>query len=195
MKPGNKFMKRLSLYLFLLLFTLQAPSWADDIRDVQIEGISIGDSLLDFFNKKEIKDGMQDWYKNKKYTTALFNKKLETYDKLYVSFLTDDKQYKVKSVSASIEYRSNIEECYEKAKTIYLEIKEALPELKDYGKYVYKHNDDPEGTVTDYALLNDKEDEVFIGCYDYSKSYESTDHLRVGVRLIEFVNFLIDDAY
>jgi hypothetical protein len=34
-------MKRLSLYLFLLLFTLQTPSLADDIRDFQIEGMSV----------------------------------------------------------------------------------------------------------------------------------------------------------
>ena len=55
MKLTNKLMKRLSLYLFLILFTLQTPSWADDIRDFQIEGMSIGDSLLDYFSEKEIK--------------------------------------------------------------------------------------------------------------------------------------------
>ena len=48
-------MKRLSLYLFLILFTLQTPSQADDIRDFQIEGMSIGDSLLDYFSEGEIK--------------------------------------------------------------------------------------------------------------------------------------------
>ena len=48
MKPTNKLMKRLSLYLFLILFALPTPSQADDIRDFQIEGMSVGDSLLDF---------------------------------------------------------------------------------------------------------------------------------------------------
>ena len=47
-------MKRLSLYLFLILFTLQTPSQADDIRDFQIEGMSIGDSLLDYMSEDEI---------------------------------------------------------------------------------------------------------------------------------------------
>ena len=49
-------MKKLSTYLFLILFSFQAPSWADDIRDFQIEGISIGDSLLDYFSEHEIKE-------------------------------------------------------------------------------------------------------------------------------------------
>ena len=31
-----------------------ATSFADDIRDFQIEGISIGDSLLDYISEKEI---------------------------------------------------------------------------------------------------------------------------------------------
>ena len=49
-------MKRLSLYLFLIFFTLPTPSWTDDIRDFQIEGISIGDSALDYFSESEIKN-------------------------------------------------------------------------------------------------------------------------------------------
>ena len=36
-----------------LLLTLSAK--ADDIRDFEIEGMSIGDSLLNYFNKEHIK--------------------------------------------------------------------------------------------------------------------------------------------
>jgi hypothetical protein len=32
------------------------PSHADDIRDFQIEGMSIGDSLLNYFSKDQIKN-------------------------------------------------------------------------------------------------------------------------------------------
>ena len=49
-------MKKLSTYLFLILFTLQAPSWADDIRDFEIEGMSVGDSALDYFSKNELEN-------------------------------------------------------------------------------------------------------------------------------------------
>ena len=47
-------MKKL-LAILILIFTLQTPSQADDIQDFQIEGISIGDSLLDYMTKDEIK--------------------------------------------------------------------------------------------------------------------------------------------
>jgi len=46
-------MKRL---LLILILTLSLQSWtkADDIRDFEIEGISIGSSLLDKYNKSQI---------------------------------------------------------------------------------------------------------------------------------------------
>jgi len=47
-------MKKLSAYLFLFLFGFSAPSFADDIRDLEIGGMSLGDSLLDYFSEKEI---------------------------------------------------------------------------------------------------------------------------------------------
>ena len=54
-------MKKLSTYLFLILFSFSAPSFADDIRDFQIEGMSVGDSLLDYFNEEEINNNIVDW--------------------------------------------------------------------------------------------------------------------------------------
>ena len=45
---------RVLLIILILLFNLQSLTKADDIRDFEIEGISIGDSLLDHFNKEII---------------------------------------------------------------------------------------------------------------------------------------------
>ena len=60
-------MKKLSAYLFLILFSFSAPSFADDISDFQIEGISIGDSALEHFSEDKIKNNtMIDYYKDMK---------------------------------------------------------------------------------------------------------------------------------
>ena len=40
------------LLILILTFSFQSLVKADDIRDFEIEGMSIGDSLLDFFTKK-----------------------------------------------------------------------------------------------------------------------------------------------
>ena len=47
-------MARLFL-IFMIFFSLQSWTKADDIRDFQIEGMSIGDSLLDYYSKKILK--------------------------------------------------------------------------------------------------------------------------------------------
>ena len=44
-------------------FVFNNPSQADDIRDFQIEGMSIGDSLLNHFSKKKILASKVNWYK------------------------------------------------------------------------------------------------------------------------------------
>ena len=63
-------MKRLLLIL-ILTFSFQSWTKADDIRDFQIEGISIGDSLLDYMSAKEIEKNkyfLEQAKENKKYT-------------------------------------------------------------------------------------------------------------------------------
>ena len=60
-------MKRL---LLILVLTLSFQTWAkaDDISDFEIEGISIGDSLLDFASEEKIKSiKARDQYPNDKF--------------------------------------------------------------------------------------------------------------------------------
>ena len=47
-------MKKLLILLFSLLFLSSSSVFADDISDFSIEGISIGDSLLDFIDRDKI---------------------------------------------------------------------------------------------------------------------------------------------
>ena len=54
-------MKRLLLILILTL-SFQTLSKADDIRDFEIEGMSIGGSLLDNFDKKDLNRFIKDGY-------------------------------------------------------------------------------------------------------------------------------------
>ena len=64
---------RVFITVLVLIFSLQSLTKADDISDFQIEGMSIGDSLLDFFTKKEIKKNTWDYFKNKEFNDWLNN--------------------------------------------------------------------------------------------------------------------------
>ena len=109
------------LTLFVLFFS--ASVYADDISDFQIEGISIGDSALDFFSEKHIKRNEQDYYKDKKFT-LVENVKLSfeytNYDIVNFNYKTDDKNYIIHNISGKIDYDNNIDECLIKMDQIIL---------------------------------------------------------------------------
>ena len=46
------------LSVLVLIFNLQSFTKADDIRDFEIEGMSIGDSLLDYFSEDKIENSI-----------------------------------------------------------------------------------------------------------------------------------------
>ena len=52
-------MKKLLIIVFVTCFCKQV-AFAQDIKNFQIEGISIGDSALDFFSENEIKKNTRD---------------------------------------------------------------------------------------------------------------------------------------
>ena len=108
--------------LLILILTLSFQSWtkADDIKDFQIEGMSIGDSLLDYFNKEEILKYGDNPYNSDIWTTySDMFKSSSTYDGFQVTFKKDDYQYKIESVVGQLLYEKNIDKCYKKKKRNY----------------------------------------------------------------------------
>ena len=47
-------MKKIIFLIFIYIFTFSVAK-ADDIRDLEIDGISVGDDALDYFSKKKIR--------------------------------------------------------------------------------------------------------------------------------------------
>ena len=58
---------RTFLSILLLLLSLQSSTSANDITELEIEGFSIGDSLLEYFSLDEIKSNSIADYKSKKF--------------------------------------------------------------------------------------------------------------------------------
>ena len=197
MKPTNKLMKRLSLYLFLILFTLQTSSQADDIRDFQIEGMSIGDSALDFFSEEEIKKGMRlDYYKSKKFIKVeLWDAKTNMYDALAVHIKNKDNKYNIYEVSGAILFDDNVNECYSKQKEIIEDLSSMFQsaEAHDSGRQIHK-NVDNESTYDRYDFNFKSGASIDIICYDWSDASGFRDHLALGVNSKEFDFWLTNEA-
>ena len=110
-------MKRLLLIL-ILTFSFQTLSKADDIRDFQIEGMSIGDSLLDFLTVKEIKQNTLPYFNGaREYYIVGIVDNLKRYDQVEIYLKSNDKNYKIKTILAGI-FTPNVNRCIKKKKEI-----------------------------------------------------------------------------
>ena len=87
------------LLILILTFSLQSLTRADDIRDFKIEGMSIGDSALDYFDVSIIKKYTYDNFYNykkdsKRFLAVQFNNiVLKQYDYLTLHIKNKDKKY------------------------------------------------------------------------------------------------------
>ena len=187
-------MKKLLGILVLGLF-LTIPSQADDIRDFQLEGMSIGDSALDYFDESNLKKNKENWYDTTIYTpiAELYLSNSKTYESFQIAVKTNDKKYKMVNISGFVFYRNNdINKCYLQLDEISNEIKILFKNVKDLGKKTYKHSYDKSGKskVTAVHLTLYGGDEVSIQCIDWSEKYSYLDQLRISVRTKEYIKFL-----
>ena len=180
-------MKKLSTYLFLILFSFSAPSYADDISEFEIEGISIGDNVSEFFTEMQIIQNTEKYHTNNKFITLEFNNldSLKTYEALQLAYKSENKI--IKSITGLIPYKHNIEDCYEKMDMITNDILNSINVIDKTDKIVQKLRQDSSGKseMTTVELYFDS-GYCQIGCYNWSDEKGWTDNLRVTIRTNEF---------
>jgi len=191
-------MKRLSLYLFLILFTLQTPSQADDIRDFQIEGISIGDSLLDYFTLNEIEAHKElNYYEHIKKNPGKFiavefnNYDGDIYSILQFSIKKNDNEYKIYMIKGALPYKNNMIGCIKKQKEVNNQLSKIFANLKKE-EFEDSLKGDPNGKIVSITYWFKSDDIIDIDCYDWSEESGYLDHLRIGATSKEFNNWLIE---
>ncbi len=189
---GEKlFVMRIFIALLVLIFSLQSWTKADDIRDFQIEGISIGDSALDFYSKKDMTKYYKDWYEPK-YSVAAIEEQRGIYDEIHLVYERNDTKYKIVAISA-LKY-SDMKFCNIKLDDVSDEIKNIFGEdVKKSKKKTSKHWQDKSGKskVTDifFKLKKDK-DEIVVACYDWSEKMKYWDNLRISIRSASYTKYL-----
>ena len=108
-------MKKLFIIIIILTFNFQSLTKADDIRDFEIEGISIGDSLLDHFSKDQIvNNNLKANYKNKSIEGLLFQNIdfIVNYDAM--QFVYKVKNMEIINITALTKTGSDINLCKKK---------------------------------------------------------------------------------
>ena len=180
------------LIILVLIFNLPNLSIADDISDFQIEGMSIGDSVLDYMSEEEIKENVVDIYPDKKFTVSVYKKSTEIYNwGVGVEYKSNDKTYKIHGVQGRIGFR-NIEDCYRKQDEIVKEISSMFDEIKkkDWGILaLHLKGTAAEGSTykpISYDFNNGER--ITIACYYYSDKPQEN-QLKIYIRSKEFKEY------
>tara|TARA_B100000029_G_scaffold502690_1_gene578388 strand:- start:3511 stop:4086 length:576 start_codon:yes stop_codon:yes gene_type:complete len=165
---------RIFLTVLILIFSLQSLIKADDISDFEIEGISIGDSVLKHYNKEEI-DKAHSMLLGE-YKKLLFFTNLTQYESLIIAYKENDKDYIIEGLTGNIIINQDINACYQEMKIMDKEVSTLFENLKrkDWGILKLENEHQTYHPIT-YDF--DNQDRIQIACYDFrvSKNEDNND--------------------
>ena len=187
---------KILLTLFVLFFS--SSVFADDISDFQIEGMSVGDSLLDYLTKNEIEESKSDFYPNSKeyyMKTVYLNSNL--YDYFLMHFKINDDKYIMYTIGGIKNFNNKIEDCYPLKNIIVSDILGLFEDIKIVDNKKRKHIGDKTGKsyTTDYEIYFKDNSYITISCYDWSDDLDIVDNLRIAASSKQIYNFLLNEAF
>ena len=190
------------IIIFILIFNFQSFSKANDIRDFEIEGMSIGDSLLNFSSEQSIKNEINNKstsvYYEDRYVSLVVTEvrnKLEIYEEVKAVVNPKDKSYKILALEGLLSF-TDIDECYKKQLSISNDIEDSLNLAVTGEQWDLEKNRLPDTIkgirFIDFDLKEDLSEGSFrTGCYDYETG---NDILMVIINSPEFDLYLLEDA-
>ena len=211
-------MKKLLILLFSL-FLLSSPSvFADDISDFEIEGISIGDSLLDYMTEDEILKEIErnltlnDYsYLNEphKYVEVYLRKDLSVFE--FITFLIkhnstskyvtnkndENEKYTILSVRGGITYLEDFNSCMQKRNEIDAELSVIFKNANRKEETTLSPNDPSGESFADQIIYNFKSGAIAtIYCLDFEENLRIKNNwnegLSIWIRTPEIVKWYKD---
>jgi len=188
---------RVFLLVLVLIFSFQSLTKADDIRDFEIEGMSIGDSLLDYFSKNEIINGIRNYgYPVGFYASGFREDFFEIYNTIEIHLKNNDNKYIIYALDGLIFYK-NINVCYKKMNEIETDLSQQFSNIIKNDQGIVKHSADNSGksTVKRISWKFDNGDLVALECYYWSKQIKKkypswSNHLRISFTKKELDDWL-----
>lgn len=183
-------MKILTIF-FVFLFS--SSVFSEDISELQIEGMSIGDSLLDYFNEKEIlQDFTLDPYEipeiNKYNRIYIYNKIFNNYEYLSLDIKVNDSKYILHGITGMLDY-SDVKNCFKKQKKIIEDFILFFNQRPEEYTVISEYDKTGQSKVY-YAEWYPDRGRVQIICYDFAKHTNIQSGLDVSLRSEEFQNWL-----
>ena len=186
-------------FLTILIFIFSIQSWtkAEDVRDFEIEGISIGESLLKYVDLKQIKNNSNFHYSSKKFGAYYLELEDSDYDGLQIDF-ENNGDYIIEGFGGKIFFKGNfMENCLIKEKEILSSIKKIFKSKAKYINYgITPHDYDKSGkSVGSWHSFefNDGSGFINLECMNWSNEINFEDNLELMILSKKFQDFVNDN--
>ena len=186
---------KILLTIFVLLFSSSVV--AEDISDFEIEGMSIGDSLLDYFSRDEIENAYNydDYPSDMKFRIIDIAAKDKFYTAVQFYYIPNNKKFIIQSLNGR-KFYNNINDCYNKKQEIEKILSVTFNNAEKIKQKKTKHIDDPTGksTFTATFFSFDKGGRASVTCYDWHKSTNVPKSIAVSIQS-QTVSDWVDSDY
>jgi hypothetical protein len=205
-------MKKLLILLFSIFFLSSPSVFADDISDFEIEGMSIGDSLLDYLSEDEIlkeielnKDDYSYLNEPNKYVEIYFWEKLSSYDNglsVFIKntganqFITNkNEKYKILSIYGMMHFTEDFDGCKVKRDEIVEKLSMMFPNSQKRKNSFSAQSDTSGNSIVDAVYFHvDSRDDIEVSCTNYEETFRIKNNwsegLSVAIRTEEIVSWL-----
>ena len=182
------------LIILVFFFNIQTLSKADDIRDFELEGISIGDTILRYMNASKIESKKVDYYKDLTFSSINIYSddeivNFEIYDQIVLGFKTDDKNYSIVAISGILII--DFDNCMNKIDLVTKDVSNILPNTNQISENVKATLGDH--IYNKFELSNG--DNIKVSCVKYHDENDYPDHLRIAVNKDDYQEWLNTKAY
>ena len=165
-------------FSFLFIF-LSSPIFANDISDFQIEGISIGDTLLRYMSEEEILNEKKEninLYKDLGdpifYEVYIFDKFIN-YEYLSFFIKSNDDNYIIQAIYGVTLYEENIRDCHNKINELSVKLDRMFNNTNKVSENIPLYWDDSGRSSMKRVTYKFKnQDIIALECYDWDKTYQ-----------------------
>ena len=168
---------------------------------IKIDGISLNDSMLDFFSLVEIKKAIRDrklsYPNSDKFYDVPFESSDEEFDEITVSFKKNDNKYKTFKIDG-LKYCDTQRECEKIFNEQVSSIRKLIPNAEEHEyEYIYPKNTDSSGKSIAYIIdfILTSKDIIRVYNIDWSSTTDWEDNVRLDISSNEYLDFLQYDAY
>lgn len=192
---------KIFIIVLVLIFSLQSWTRANDIREFQIEGLTIGASLLNFASENQIKKARSTHqFPNDKYIIYDYEKLVisKKYDWISVTTKKNDEKYIVTNIAGAIDYKE-LDECLRLKNEIESVVESLFKKIyKQKNEFASKQDKTGKSIIygTQYYFNPGPSNEaITVNCYHMDEESNIKKSLKLAVNPEDYANFLIYEAF